>query len=107
MENKFNKIKAAEEKQKVKTIEELLQGSEAGKIWEEIKEKEIQMFALPGQKVKDYCKPSIVEPSKLYLLTTATSVLPSLEAAIGTNYVVEVADKYVVVSRAAVFPFKK
>lgn len=81
--------------------------SESSKIWNEIKDKEIFMFALPSQKVSDYCKPVTVEPSKLYLLTTASSVLPSLEAAIGRNYVVEVLDKYTVVSRVPSLPFKR
>ena len=100
MENKSNKSKP-------KTTEDLLSDSEAGKIWNEIKDKNIAMFALPGQKVSDYCKPAIVEPSKLYLLTTATSVLPSLEEAIGKEFVVEALDKYTVVSRAPTFPFTK
>jgi hypothetical protein len=105
MENKLNKSKVAE--QKPKTSEELFADSEAGKIWDEIKSREIQMFALPGQKVYDYCKPAVVEPSKLYLLTSATSVLPSLEAAIGQAFIVENLDKYIVVSRAPTFPFAK
>lgn len=73
--------------------------TEADKIWDEIKDKKIDMFALPDQIVSQYCDPAIVEPSKLYLRTTASSTLPSLEAAIGKNYAVELVDKYVVVSR--------
>lgn len=81
--------------------------TEASKIWKEIKDKEIFMFALPAQLVSHYCQPVTVEPSKLYLLTTATSVLPSLENALGRQYVVEVIDKYTVVSRAPTSIFSR
>lgn len=83
-----------------KTTEELLENTEAGKIWSEIKDKSIEMFALPDQKVHQYCQPKLVDPTKLYLDITASSVLPSLEAAIGSNYTVELANRYVIVSRA-------
>lgn len=98
---------SVDKKAKPPTAEDALAGTEAGAIWNEIRFKEIQMFALPGQTVSHYCKPAVVEPSKLYLLTTATSVLPSLEAAVGRNYVVESIDKYTVVSRAVRLPFAK
>lgn len=80
--------------------EEMLEGTEAGKIWSEIKDRTIEMFSLPNQKVNQYCSPRFIDPEKLYLLTTATSVLPSLETALGANFIVELADKYTVVSRA-------
>lgn len=77
--------------------------TEASKIWNEIKDKEILMFALPNQKVSDYCSPVLVEPTKLYLLVTATSVTPSLEAAVGSKYSVDLVNKYTVVSRSKQF----
>jgi len=115
MEKKSKKSKVTEAapvaqapvKQTPPTVEEMIAGTEAGNIWNEIRFKEIQMFALPGQTISYYCKPAIVEPSKLYLLTTATSVLPSLEQAVGKKYIVESIDKYTVVSRAPVSPFTK
>lgn len=114
MEKKSKKSKVAADqavsvpvRTKPLTAEEMLVGSEAGNIWNEIKGKEIQMFALPSQLVSDYCKPVVVEPTKLYLLTTATSVLPSLEEALGKKFVVESVDKYTVVSRTPTFPFNK
>lgn len=79
----------------------------AEQIWDEIKNKSIEMFALPDQKVHQYCKQIKIEPSKLYLTTTATSTLPSLEAALGAKYTVELLDKYVVVSRATTSLTKK
>lgn len=71
----------------------------AEKLWNEIKNKNIDMFALPNQVVEQYCKPVNIEPSKLYLLTSASSVLPSLEVALGPKFTVERLDKYLVVSK--------
>lgn len=73
--------------------------TEASLIWNEIKDRNIEMFALPAQKVAHYCKPINIEPSKLYLRITASSVLPSLETACGSKFVVELLDKYVTVTR--------
>lgn len=73
--------------------------TEAEKIWHEIKEKSIDMFALPNQTVQKYCKAVPIEPTKLYVIPSAASVLPALETALGNKYVVEVVDKYFVVSR--------
>lgn len=84
----------------VKTMEQLMEGTESGKIWSEIKDKSIEMFALPNQKVHQYCQPKPVDPDKLYLVSTATSVLPALELAIGKDYAVELANRFIIVTRA-------
>ena len=81
------------------TLEEVMGDTDAYKIWQEIKDRPISMFGLPNQIVSQYCVPIPVEPSKLFLMITASSVLPSLEATAGNKYVVELAGKYVVVSR--------
>ena len=73
--------------------------TEADRLWAEIKDKNIEMFALPSQKVSHHCTPTFVEPSKLYLLARSSAVLPALEVACGKGYVVELVDKYMVVSR--------
>ncbi len=73
---------------------------EAAAIWNEIKDKNIDMFALPDQKIHMHCRPTPVEPSKLYLLTTSSAVLPSLEVAVGKGFTVELNDKYTIVARA-------
>lgn len=86
--------------EKKKNAEETVDTSEAGKIWAEIKDRPIEMFALPDQKVSDHCLPVNIEPSRLYLRTKSTSVLPSLEVSCGKKYVVEMVDKYVSVTRA-------
>jgi len=73
--------------------------TEADKIWEEIKDKSIDMFSLPNQQVFQYCQPIPIDPSKLYVKLQATSVLPSLEAAVGKKFEVSLLDKYIVISR--------
>lgn len=70
----------------------------ADKIWDEIKDLKIEMFALPNQQVHHYCKPVSIDPDKLFLVVTAGSVLPSLETAISPKYTVEKQDKFLVVS---------
>jgi hypothetical protein len=82
------------------TFEQLAADTESGKIWDEIKNKNIEMFALPDQRVWQHCEPILIEPTKLYLRTRSSSVLPSLETACGKGYVVELLDKYVTVTRA-------
>ena len=72
----------------------------ADKIWDDIKDLKIEMFALPEQKVHQYCKPVAIDPSKLVLLPSAGSVLPSLEVAIGSKYAVEKQDRFLVVTPA-------
>jgi len=70
------------------------------KLWSELKDKKIEMFSLPPQPLSSFCKPAIVDPTKLYLLPTASSLLPGLETALGNAYKVELVDKYIVVSKA-------
>lgn len=74
--------------------------TEAEKIWNEIKDKKIEMFALPDQKVHQYCDTQTIEPTKLYLVPKATSVLPALETALAPKYNVDRMDRFIVVSRA-------
>lgn len=85
--------------EKSKKAEAEPKGTEAHKIWNEIKEKPIDMFALPNQVVEKYCRPLFVEPNRLYLVINAASVLPSLESALGEKYSVELSDKYLIVAR--------
>lgn len=75
--------------------------TEADKIWEEIKDKKIEIFSLPNQVVSQYCKPSPIDPAKLYLTVSATSVLPALETAIGPSYVIDRVERFVTVARKA------
>lgn len=102
--DKSANIKKVEEfvAKKKATVESLLEGTEAGVIWDEIKDKAIEIFALPNQTISMHATPSPVEPSRLYLLTRSSSVLPVIEMTIGKNYTVELADKYTIVARAIV-----
>jgi hypothetical protein len=87
MENKENKVKG---ESKAKT--------NAEKIWEEIKDKQINMFTLPNQLVNQYCVPTSIEPSKLYVTYTVSSILPALENALGSSYKVENAGRFLAIS---------
>lgn len=74
--------------------------SEADKIWNEIKHLPIQMFGLPDQFIFQHVTPVSVEPTNLYVTIRSSAALPSLEAAIAPAFVVEQADKFVVIKRA-------
>lgn len=73
--------------------------TEAELIWNEIKNKEIMMFSLPGQRIFNYCRPMPIDPTRCFLLYKAGSAVPAIEAAIGDKYTCEAVDKYVIVSR--------
>ena len=73
--------------------------SEADLIWEEIKDKKIQVFSLPEQTVSAYCTPTSIEPSKLYLLSNASSLLPVLETALDGSFSVDRFERFITVSR--------
>ena len=75
----------------------------AESFWTEIKDVRLDMFGLPGQLVNKYYRPLFLDPTKLHLapLTHATSALQALETAIASKYVVELAEKYVIVSLKA------
>lgn len=78
----------------------------AAEIWNEIKDKEIDMFALPNQIVAMHAHPVPIEPSNLYVILNSSAALPSLETTLGKKYTVELVDRFVVVSRAVVAPTK-
>jgi hypothetical protein len=87
---------------KAKTVEEMLKGTTAGAIWDEIKDKPIEMFGLPNQHVSLHAVPSAIDTEKLYLTTRATAALPAIELAIGNKYTVDLADRYIVVARTVI-----
>lgn len=68
-------------------------------IWEEIRNIQISLFALPGKTVEQYCKRVSIEPNKCFLLQSVSSVLPALEEAIGNKYNCELMQKYIVITR--------
>lgn len=71
------------------------------KIWDEIKNITINIYAIPNQKVKDHVTVLEVPGSELYLKLKSTAVLPALEECVGNKYEVELAEKYTIVRRAA------
>ncbi len=73
--------------------------TEAEKIWEEIKNRPIDMFGLPDQFVFQHATFVAVEPSTLYVTIRSSATLPSLEAAVKPNFTVELADKFVIIKR--------
>ena len=78
--------------------------TEGDKIWDEIKNKEVLMFAIPNQIVNKYCEPIPLDPSKCFLKYKVSAFIPALEVAIGANqknskYNLEVQGDYIVVSR--------
>ncbi len=80
--------------------------TEAEKIWDEIKNLPIQMFGLPNQTVGMHCTFVPVEPTKLYVTIRSSATLPSLESAVAPAFVVELADKWIIVTRASKLPVK-
>lgn len=71
--------------------------SNSDKIWEHIKNMNINMFALPAQKVSDYCTPVQVEPTKLYVTLRVPAALPVLEEMLGKKYVFVRHDKWITI----------
>ncbi len=70
----------------------------AEKVWNDIKGKKLEMFALPEQFVHMYCEPINIEPTKLYLKYKVPAVLPALEEALKGSYTVEMTNKYICIS---------
>lgn len=74
--------------------------STADKIWDDIKNVELEMFALPGQILSTYCSQVKVNPDKLYLEPKKNigALLPTLENVLIKKYTVERVDRFIVVS---------
>lgn len=73
--------------------------TDAEKMWDEIKDLPIAMFGLPGQTVSMHVTPMNVDPNKLFLTIRSSATLPSLEESLKGRFNVELADKYVIVTR--------
>ncbi len=71
---------------------------ESKKIWDEIKNVQLDLFSLPDQTVAKYCNPLPIDPNMLYITITATAVLPALETAL-PKLQVEAVGKWIVISR--------
>jgi hypothetical protein len=53
--------------------------SKADKIWDAIQNLKIDVFALPDQKVSDYCTRADVIPDQLFLIVKGGAVIIALE----------------------------
>lgn len=71
----------------------------AQKIWDEIKNKKIDMFSLPDQTVTMHCAPVYIDPNTLYLTYKASSVINQLEESLGSKYKVTLDGKYISVTK--------
>lgn len=85
--------------EKKSKAEEEKKVTEAEKIWNEISNLPLEMFSLPDQTVRKYCTPVSIEPSKLYITASVQAVVPALETAIGKKFDIEMATKYIIISR--------
>lgn len=74
---------------------------ESEKIWDEIKDRPIEAFGLPNQKVHQHVKKIAIPGNDLYVKLNASAFLPWLETSLGSEFSVELADGFVVVKRTA------
>ena len=76
--------------------------STADKIWEEIADKPLEIFALPAQIVKDHVQRLVGDPNVLTLKLNSSAVVTALENALNPNqYCFEQTQNgYVLIKRA-------
>ncbi len=54
----------------------------ADRIWDLIKDLDLEIFALPNQTVSMHCKREDILPNEVHLVLKSTAVLPALEEAL-------------------------
>jgi len=69
----------------------------ADKIWSEIQELSLDLFALPNQKVSMHAKRVPIHDEMVHLKLSSQAVLAALEAALGAKYLIEPGEQYVAV----------
>lgn len=84
-----------------KTQTESSKETTADKIWSEIKNLTLELFALPNQTVAMHVKRVPITDDTLHLTLSSQAVLAALDARLGGKYVVESAEKYVTVKYAS------
>jgi hypothetical protein len=98
MTEKTSEVKMVEKSSEAKTL------TVSDKIWAEIQNLPIEMFALPGQVVRQHTQRFLASPDAVYLKLQSPAVVVSLEATLasfGKRYAMEVAEGgYVVVKYA-------
>jgi len=85
-------------KKGIPSFAETATGTQALKIWNSIKNKDIDVFSITGSVVSNYCTPVLIDPSKCYLTYKASAVLPALETAL-KDYNVSQVEKFIVVEK--------
>ena len=70
--------------------------SNAEKIWNEIKNKKINVFGTV-EKITKFLSKIDLPGDELYVKLTASAALPALEATLGKKYVIEGAERYTVI----------
>jgi hypothetical protein len=68
------------------------------KVWDEIKDKDIDVFAMTA-KVSDFCEYMDIDPNKCYIKCKATATLPALETALGAGFQCTAVEKYILVEK--------
>ena len=82
----MKEIMKENEKAKAPTKQAEKSLTESDKIWEEIKDLPIAMFALPNQFVQQHVVRVEVEPSSLYLKGKSPAVIAGLDEALNTSF---------------------
>lgn len=73
--------------------------TEAGKIWDDIKDVAINVFGAEDHKVNKYVQKLDLPGQNLYVKIAVGAALPALENSIGRHFTVELCDGYVMISR--------
>ncbi len=73
---------------------------DAEKMWNEIKNKPINLWALPAQLISQNVSVLPVSDTQLFITLKSPAVLPALEEALSGKYTVTQNDKYIIITRA-------
>lgn len=68
-------------------------------IWDEIKDKTLSLYALPGQKVSTHVEKLPVPGDKLLVKLKSPAVLPALEEVLGDGFILTPNEKFIVVEK--------
>jgi hypothetical protein len=92
-ESPIAEIPAVKEKPKEKL-------TSAQKIWNEIKDKELNAFGINGKIIGDFCVPlPEMHMDICFLVLSASSLVPEIEKVLVRQYKVEQSYKYILISR--------
>ena len=76
--------------------------TEADKIWEEIKDRPIDIFGLTNKKVSDYIVKIGIPDESLHVKLLVGAAIVGLEQSLGSDYDIELAEQqYLIISRAS------